>query len=119
MHTFYHFQQHIWTTSILVKVLFNFLKEGKERKGNRRERKKQGSRRKERRQRRKAKGQGGKEGQNGKEGRRDMASELDRPGSNPASVNRCVTMGKLLKLLTSVSGEYHLCCKNVYKDEIR
>jgi len=48
-----------------------------------------------------------------------MASELDRPGSNPASVNRCVTMGKLLKLLTSVSGEYHLCCKNVYKDEIR
>lgn len=49
MHTYYHFQQHIWTTSILIKVLFNFLKEGKERKGNRRERKKQGSRRKERR----------------------------------------------------------------------
>ena len=42
MHTYYHFQQHIWTTSILIKVLFNFLKEGKERKGNRRERKKQG-----------------------------------------------------------------------------
>lgn len=33
-----------------------------------------------------------------------------------ASVKRCVTMGKLLNPLTSVSREYHLCYKNVYKD---
>lgn len=61
-------------------------------------------------------GREGRKDRTGKEGRRDMASELDRPGSNPASVKRCVTIGKLLNLLTSVSGEYHLCCKNVYKD---